>query len=314
MIAKDVQRTLIFVLALCVSLGIGAYALFRASAAAHPATSNSSGNAPSDASAVTEPAASSGPDDPKVIRFVKDPETAPVIQARDIEGNPVSTANWKGKVVIVNFWATWCPPCREEIPALIDLQTKYKDKLQIIGISEDEDGPEKVLKFAQQKGMNYPIIMSTQNIIDAWGGVPALPTSYVVDEQGRVMTKHMGLKDMSIYDREVRSLSGMQVDARIETFVDMGQIFMKNAANATELPDVDFTGLTDAQKKAALRRMNEDGCTCGCSLTVSQCRINDSSCPVSKQLAADVVDQVRTGKTPRAAPSPAAPIKKTATL
>ena len=307
MLTKDTQRNLLFATALAVVLGIAGYALLRVRAAAPTAST--------DSAAYTEQPINPGAgDDPKVLRFVKDPEIAPVLNARDITGAAVSTANWKGKVVIVNFWATWCPPCREEIPALIALQTKYKDRLQIIGISEDDDAPEKVAQFAQQKGMNYPIVMATTDIITAWGGVPALPTSFVVDPQGRVMTKHMGLKDASVYDREVRSLSGLQVDARIETFVDNGQVFMKNAANATDLPDVSFDGLTAEQKKVALHRLNAEACTCGCGLTLSQCRINDSSCPVSKQLAATVVDEVRTGKAPSVAPAATPPAQKSSTL
>jgi len=303
MLMKNIQRTLVFAIALAVVIGVGTYAILRVKTAARPAA------------AAAQPA-STDADDSGVLRFVKDPEMAPAIEAHDLNGDLISSASWKGKVVIVNFWATWCPPCREEIPALIALQNKYKDRLQIIGISEDDDAPEKVQKFAQQQGMNYPIVMATTEIIDAWGGVPALPTSFVVDPQGHVMTKHMGLRDAEVYDREVRSLAGLHVDAKVVTFVDQGQVFMKNAANATELPDVDFSGLTPEQKKAALHRLNAEPCTCGCKMTVSQCRINDESCPISKKLAADIVDQVRTGKSPApdsapdAAPTTDSPSKK----
>src|SRR6202030_4297187 len=120
--------------------------------------------------------AASGPD-AKVIRFAKNPENAPPFLLRDINGKIVSTADWKGKVVILNFWATWCPPCREEIPELVQLQAKYKDKLEIVGVSEDDDDLQKVVKFAQQHGMNYPIVMATPELIADYGGVPALPTS-----------------------------------------------------------------------------------------------------------------------------------------
>ena len=231
----------------------------------------------------------------KVIRFAKNAEKAPPFLLRDIYGKIVSTADWKGKVVILNFWATWCPPCREEIPELVQLQAKYKDKLEIVGVSEDDDAPEKVAKFAQQHGMNYPIVMATPELIADYGGVPALPTSFLIDPEGRVMQKHTGLYEYDVYEREVRALAGLPVDARIETFADTGQIFLKNAANATELPDVDLSGLTPDQKKEVLHRLNAEGCTCGCMLTLAECRINDSSCPVSKGAAADVVNQVRTG-------------------
>jgi thiol-disulfide isomerase/thioredoxin len=234
--------------------------------------------------------------DAKVIRFAKNPEMAPPFLLHDISGRIVSTADWKGKVVILNFWATWCPPCREEIPELVQLQAKYKDKLLIVGASEDDDGPQKVQQFAQRYGMNYPIVMATRELIDNYGGVPALPTSFIIDPQGRVMMKHTGLYEFEVYEREVRALSGLPVEARIETFDDTGQIFLKNAANATELPDVDLSGLTAAQKKEALHRLNAEGCTCGCKLTLAECRINDSTCPVSKGAANDVVKRVRAGK------------------
>jgi len=237
-----------------------------------------------------------------VIRLVKNPEAAPPFQARDLSGKLVSNANWGGKVVLVNFWATWCPPCREEIPELIALQKQYGDRLQIIGISEDDDPPEKVLKFTRQQGINYPIVMSTPELIAAYGGVPALPTSYVVDTQGRVVQKHAGLYPMDSYNRDLRALLGIAVDGRIETFEDTGQVFLKNAANATELPGVDLSGLTPEQKKAALHRLNAESCTCGCGLTLSQCRVNDTECPVSGDLAAKVVKEVVHGVTPAPAP------------
>jgi thiol-disulfide isomerase/thioredoxin len=245
--------------------------------------------APVSASApsAAKPADSGSP----VIRFVKDPETAPPLAATDILGKPVTKTEWGGKVVLVNFWATWCPPCREEIPELIELKKQYGDRLQIIGISEDEDPPAKVLKFAQEKGMSYPIVMSTPALIAAFGGVPALPTSFLIDTQGRVVAKHTGLYPIESYHREIKSLLGLPTDGHIETFVDTGQIFLKNAAQATELPGVDFTGLNDEQKKHALHRMNAETCTCGCGLTVSQCRVNDSECPTSMDLAAQIVKQ-----------------------
>src|SRR5579863_759832 len=93
-----------------------------------------------------------------VIRFVKDPEPAPPLDAKDIFGNPVTKDDWAGKVVMVNFWATWCPPCRYEIPELLELKQEYGDKLLIIGISEDDDGPDDVIKFALSKNMSYPIV------------------------------------------------------------------------------------------------------------------------------------------------------------
>jgi thiol-disulfide isomerase/thioredoxin len=237
-----------------------------------------------------------------VIRFVKNPEMAPPLQAQDLLGKSVNKENWAGKVVLVNFWATWCPPCREEIPELLELKKEYKDRLEIVGISEDDDPPESVLKFARQKRMTYPIVMATPELIESYGGVPALPTSYLIDTQGRVVQKHSGLYPIKSYHREIRALLGLPTDARVETFIDLGQVFLKNAANATELPGVSFKGLTADQKKRALRRLNSESCTCGCNLTLSQCRVNDTECPVSGKLAAQVVKEVASGAKPARTP------------
>ena len=237
-----------------------------------------------------------------VIRFVKNPEMAPPLQAQDLLGKPVNKEKWAGKVVLVNFWATWCPPCREEIPELLELKKEYKDRLEIVGISEDDDPPESVLKFARQKGMTYPIVMATAELIDSYGGVPALPTTFLIDTQGRVVQKHSGLYPIEAYQLEIRSLLGLPTDARVETFADLGQVFLKNAANATELPGVSFKGLTAEQKKRALRRLNSESCTCGCKLTLSQCRVNDTGCPVSGDMAAEIVKQVASGAKPARTP------------
>lgn len=240
-----------------------------------------------------------------VVRLAGNPQPAPAFLARDIDGNVVSTADWQGKVVLLNFWATWCPPCREEIPELIDLQNRYKDRLHVIGISMDD--PEEaglVKKFAVRAGINYPIVMASREIIQEYGGVPALPTSFVVNTEGKVVQKHVGLYPTFVYETEARALLGMPVEASIETFKDEGQIFLKNAVLATELPDVDFKGLTPELKKVALKRLNSESCDCGCRLTLAQCRINDSLCPISKKLAAKVVAEV-SSTSPAAPPAPA---------
>jgi thiol-disulfide isomerase/thioredoxin len=230
---------------------------------------------------------------PKVIRFASNAEPMPPFLVNDVDGRVLSTAEWRGKVVIVNFWATWCPPCREEIPEMIALADRYKDRLQIVGVSEDDDAtPEEVRAFAREAKINYPVVMGNSGISNEYGGVPALPTAFVVNTDGRVVIKHVGLFPAEVYDREIRALLGEHVDEPIETFVDQGEIFLKNAANATELPGVDFKGLKPEQKRLALKRMNSENCTCGCKLTIAQCRINESTCTVSEKLAAQVVHQV----------------------
>jgi len=243
----------------------------------------------------TEDSASSQVD---VIRFVDNPQPAPPFLANDLNGNVVSSAGLQGKVVILNFWATWCPPCREEIPDLIRLQNRYKDRLQIIGISMDDDAsPEEVKAFAGHMGINYPVLMGryNQKIPATYGGANALPTSFIFDTQGRVMTKHEGLFPAAVYETEIRSLLGMPVSAKVVTFEDNGQVFLQNAGRATQFPGVDLSALTPEQKKIVIKRVNSEGCTCGCKLTIAQCRISDESCATSKTLAAKIVKEVLAG-------------------
>jgi len=135
-----------------------------------------------------------------LIRFVKNPDPAPALGINDLDGKPISLDEFKGKIVLLNFWATWCGPCRAEIPDLIDLQNKYKDQLAIVALATDEDDAALVKKFSQKAGINYRVGMSSDELRVAYGGIPALPTSFVIDPQGRVVQKHIGLNDPSIYE------------------------------------------------------------------------------------------------------------------
>jgi thiol-disulfide isomerase/thioredoxin len=227
-----------------------------------------------------------------LIRFVKNPDAAPALDVNDLDGKPISLDQTKGKIVLLNFWATWCGPCRAEIPDLIELQSKYKDKLAIIALATDEDEPDEVKKFAQKHGINYRIGMATDPLRAKYGGIPALPTSFIIDPEGRVVQKHIGLNDPSIYELEVRALLGLPFDGKVEYFEDKGQVFLKNADKATELPGVDMSKLTAAQKTVALRRFNSESCTCGCQMTLAQCRINDTGCGISKDLTAKIVSEL----------------------
>ncbi|HLK03447.1 MAG TPA: TlpA disulfide reductase family protein [Candidatus Acidoferrum sp.] len=227
-----------------------------------------------------------------LLHFVKNPDPAPALGIKDLDGKPISLDEFKGKIVLLNFWATWCGPCRAEIPDLIELQTKYKDQFAIVALATDEDDPALVKKFSQKAGINYRIGMSTDELRVAYGGIPALPTSFVIDAQGRVVQKHVGLNDPSIYELELRALLGLPFDGKVDYFEDTGQVFLKNAERATELPDVDLSKLTPAQKTIALRRFNAESCTCGCKLTLAQCRVNDTGCGISKAITAKIVSEL----------------------
>ena len=240
------------------------------------------------------PAASEAQDgqETNVVRLAKNPDLAPAFALNDLDGKPVSLDEAKGKIVLLNFWATWCGPCRAEIPDLVDLQKRYRDKLEIIALATDEDDADAVRRFVVSSGINYRVAMATDEVRIKYGGVAALPTSFVIDSQGRVVQKHVGLNDPTIYELEVKAMLGLPVEAKVEYFEDDGQIFLKNAERATELPGVDFSKLTTEQKTVALKKLNANGCNCGCRLTLAQCRINDSRCGVSMALAAKLVERI----------------------
>jgi thiol-disulfide isomerase/thioredoxin len=238
-----------------------------------------------------------------VIRFVRNPDAAPDFKLDDLDGKPLTLADSHGKVILLNFWATWCGPCREEIPDLIELQRKYKDRLQIIGISVDDDDAGAVKKVVDATGINYPVAMASAEVRMAYGGIGALPTSFVLDSEGRVVQKHEGLRDPLLYEIEVRALLGMPIPARVETFEDTGEIFLKHADRAVELPGVDLTKLTPEQRQAALHHFNAETCTCGCKFTLAQCRIYDRNCAVSKARTEKIIAQVSGGAAPKSAPA-----------
>src|ERR1700693_1199420 len=245
-----------------------------------------------------------------VIRFIRDPDPATEFAVKGIDGRTVNLAAARGKVVILNFWATWCGPCRMEVPDLVELQKKYQDRLQVIGLVVDDADEDAVRKFAKRYSINYPVAMATDEMRIQFGGVPALPTSFIIDAQGRVVQKHIGLRDPELYEMEVRALLGLPINARGETFDDTGEIFLKHANRASELPGVDMTSLTTAQKTVALHRMNEETCTCGCQYTLAQCRIYDSACRVSRQRTAKIVAECAngaSGSNHNAVPAQAAP-------
>jgi len=226
-----------------------------------------------------------------IIRLVKNPDQAPDFKLTSIDGKPLSLAALRGKVILLNFWATWCGPCRAEVPDLVELQNKYKDKLQVLGLVTDDDDEDAVRKFVDSFGINYPVAMATPDIRGQYGGIPALPTSFVIDLEGRVVQKHEGLRDPVLYETEVRALLGMHIDAQVETFEDTGEIFLKHADRASTLPGVDLGKLTPEQKNVVLHKFNAESCTCGCKFTLAQCRIWDRGCAVSLAATKKIISE-----------------------
>jgi len=241
------------------------------------------------------------------IRFVRNPDPAPDFKLTGLDGKPFTLAGAKGKVILLNFWATWCGPCRAEIPDLVELQNKYKDRLQILSLVVDDDDQDAIKKFVAESIINYPVAVATDDIRIEYGGIAALPTSFVLDAEGRVVQKHEGLRDPVLYETEIRSLLGLPIgQIRVETFEDTGEVFLKHADRASQLPGVDLSKLTPEQKTVALHKFNAETCTCGCTYTIAQCRIYDRGCKVSEAATAKIIAAVTAASSGAAA----APSKK----
>jgi thiol-disulfide isomerase/thioredoxin len=232
------------------------------------------------------------PGEATVIQLLKDPAPVADFAVTDLNGRTISSADLRGKVVLVNFWATWCPPCRAEIPDLIRLQDKYRDKLVVLGISEDEVPPDEVKAFVAEQKMNYPVAMTTPALAKIFRGVSALPTTFVIGREGKLEQRHVGMLNAEQAELEAQVLTGLNQNARIERVDDPAKARLENAAQATSIPGVDLAKLTPAKRTEAIKALNADDCTCGCGLTLAECRINDPTCSVSLPLAQKMVEKI----------------------
>ena len=130
---------------------------------------------------------------------------APQFTLSDISGRPLSLSNYRGKVVILDFWAPWCPPCRAEIPDFISLQSQYSAQgLQIIGVGLDQ--PSNVAAFALQNKINYPVAVGDDAIANLYGGISGIPTTFIIDRQGNIRQKFEGYTSRATFDAEIKKL------------------------------------------------------------------------------------------------------------
>ena len=136
-----------------------------------------------------------------------DGDKAPAFSLKSIDGKTIKLSDYKGKIVIIDFWATWCPPCRRGIPDLVSIQNEYKNKVVVIGISLDR---EKTIKdvpgFIKDYAINYPVVYGDDNVVIAYGGIQSIPTSFVVDKKGNVVDMHVGLVSKDTFVNKIKEL------------------------------------------------------------------------------------------------------------
>ena len=136
-----------------------------------------------------------------------DRKAAPAFSLKDSSGAQVKLADYKGKVVLLNFWATWCGPCEVEIPWFVEFEQKYKDRnFAVLGVAFDDDGWKSVRPFMTAHKINYRVMIGSDQLSQMYGGVDSLPTSFIIDRSGRIAATHVGLVDKRDYQDEILKL------------------------------------------------------------------------------------------------------------
>ena len=124
-----------------------------------------------------------------------------------LKGETLRLSSFKGKVIILNFWATWCPPCRAEIPDFIKLYNEYRNKgLVIIGLNVDTGDVDKVRNFCEKMEISYPIVLSNNEIKEAYGGIKYIPTTFIINRDGKIAKKYMGYTDFKVFETDILRL------------------------------------------------------------------------------------------------------------
>jgi thiol-disulfide isomerase/thioredoxin len=124
----------------------------------------------------------------------------------DLDGKPVKSSDFEGKVLILDFWATSCPPCDARIPGFIELQSKYGEKgLVVVGVLLDEEGPSVARQMKEEVGINYPVLVGASNIVEYFGGME-IPSTFIIDKSGKVVARHIGFVSKETFEREITPL------------------------------------------------------------------------------------------------------------
>jgi cytochrome c biogenesis protein CcmG/thiol:disulfide interchange protein DsbE len=150
----------------------------------------------------------------------KDRKPAPDFALKDADGKTVRLSDYQGKVVLLDFWATWCSPCKVEIPWFIEFQRKHKDQgFEVLGIAMDDEGWEVVKPFVDRMGMNYRVVMGNDPTAQLYGGIEAMPTTFLIDRTGKIAAVHVGLVGKKDFEDGIQHLLQAPVPAAEGTSV-----------------------------------------------------------------------------------------------
>lgn len=136
---------------------------------------------------------------------------APDFTLQSLDGQNMRLSDLRGKAVLLNFWATWCGPCKIEMPWFVELQNQYGPQgLQVVGVAMDDSGKDDIAKFAKNMGVNYPVLLGKEAVGDAYGGVPALPETFFIGRDGKIVDKIIGLKGKAEIEDSVKKALNTQ--------------------------------------------------------------------------------------------------------
>jgi len=228
---------------------------------------------------------------------------APAFTLTDIFGETLSLSDYKGKVVMLDFWATWCGPCRIEIPGFVELQDRYRDQgLSIIGISLD-DSSEPVMEFYKQFKMNYSVAVGNDSLGALYGGIFGMPTTFLIGRDGRIYSKHVGATDVGVFEEEVKVLLAAKPSDDLADFTPVGRAEeietstpdQLKAESNPDVPGVDIRHLSAEQLAQFKKELESQPCTCGCNLNLLKCRHDDRGCAVSRKAAQEILKKKYAG-------------------
>lgn len=132
-------------------------------------------------------------------------KSAPDFSLASLDGKTVTLSQFHGKAVLLNFWATWCEPCKVEMPWFVELQKQYGPQgLQVVGVAMDDTSPKEIAEFAQKMGVNYPIVIGKEAVGDQYGGIPYLPSTFYISRDGKVLDRIYGLVSRSDIENDIK--------------------------------------------------------------------------------------------------------------
>src|SRR5437899_150779 len=145
--------------------------------------------------------------DRPAVKEAKERKPAPNFALKDANGKVVRLSDYRGKVVLLDFWATWCGPCKIEIPWFMEMQRKNKDRgFEVLGVSMDDEGWEVVKPFLADVGVNYRVVIGNDATAQSYGGVDALPTTFLIDRSGKIAAVHVGLASKKDFEDGIETL------------------------------------------------------------------------------------------------------------